>query len=103
MCFKIFSSSLLNIYIYSVNIYIFIYIYTRLVYQVGEGNGTPLQCSCLENPKDGGVWWAAIYGVAQSRTRLKRLSNSNNNRVRLGASQLALVVKNPPTIQETWV
>jgi len=76
MCFKIFSSSLLNIYIYSVNIYIFIYIYTRLVYQVGEGNGTPLQCSCLENPKDGGVWWAAIYGVAQSRTRLKRLSNA---------------------------
>ena len=39
-----------------------------------EGNGTPLQCSCLENPRDGGAWWAAIYGVAQSRTRLKRLS-----------------------------
>ena len=34
----------------------------------GEGNGNPLQCSCLENPKDGGAWWAAIYGVAQSRT-----------------------------------
>ena len=37
----------------------------------GEGNGTPLQYSCLENPRDGGAWWAAIYGVAQSRTRLK--------------------------------
>ena len=37
----------------------------------GEGNGNPLQCSCLENPKDGGAWWAAVYGVAQSRTRLK--------------------------------
>ena len=43
---------------------------------VGEGNGNPLQCSCLENPRDGGVWWAAVYGVAQSCTRLKRLSSS---------------------------
>ena len=42
----------------------------------GEGNGKPLHCSCLENPRDGGAWWAAIYGVAQSRTRLKRLSSS---------------------------
>ena len=38
---------------------------------MGEGNGNPLQCSCLENPRDGGAWWAAVYGVAQSRTRLK--------------------------------
>ena len=45
----------------------------------GEGNGTPLQCSCLENPRDGGAWWAAIYGVAQSRTRLKRLSSSSSS------------------------
>ena len=37
----------------------------------GEGNGNPLQCSCLENPMDGGAWWAAVYGVAQSQTRLK--------------------------------
>ena len=44
----------------------------------GEGNGNPLQCSCLENPRDGGAWWAAISGVAQSRTRLKRLSSSSN-------------------------
>ena len=43
---------------------------------VGEGNGNPLQCSCLENPRDGGAWWAAVYGVAQSPTRLKRLSSS---------------------------
>ena len=45
---------------------------------IGEGNGNPLQCSCLENPRDGGVWWAAIYGVSQSRTRLKRLSSSSS-------------------------
>ena len=43
---------------------------------IGEGNGNPLQCSCLENPRDSGAWWAAIYGVAQSRKRLKRLSSS---------------------------
>ena len=43
----------------------------------GEGNGNPLQCSCLENPRDGRAWWAAVYGVAQSRTRLKRLSSSS--------------------------
>ena len=43
---------------------------------VGEGNGNPLQCSCLENPRDRGAWWAAVSGVAQSRTRLKRLSSS---------------------------
>ena len=45
----------------------------------GEGNGNPLQCSCLENPRDGGAWWAAVYGVAQSWTRLKRLSSSSSN------------------------
>ena len=46
----------------------------------GEGNGNPLQCSCLENPRDSGAWWAAIYGVAQSRTWLKRLSSSSMER-----------------------
>jgi hypothetical protein len=45
---------------------------------LGEGNGNPLQCSCLENPRDGGAWWAAVYGVAQRWTRLKRLSSSSN-------------------------
>ena len=45
---------------------------------VGEGNGNPLQCSCLENPRDSRDWWAAVYGVTQSRTRLKRLSSSSS-------------------------
>ena len=45
---------------------------------IGEGNGNPLQCSCLENPRDSGSWWAAVCGVAQSRTRLKRLSSSSS-------------------------
>ena len=45
---------------------------------IGEGNGNPLQCSCLENPQDGEAWWAAVYGVAQSQTRLKRLSSSSS-------------------------
>ena len=45
---------------------------------IGEGNGNPLQCSCLENPREGGAWWAAVYGVAQSWTRLKRLSSSSS-------------------------
>ena len=47
---------------------------------IGAGNGSPLQCSCLENPRDGEAWWAAVYGVAQSRTRLKRLSSSSSSR-----------------------
>ena len=46
---------------------------------VGEGNGNQLQCSCLENPRDRAAWWAAVYGVAQSRTQLKRLSSSSSN------------------------
>ena len=46
---------------------------------IGEGNGNPLQCSCLENPRDGGASWAAVYGVAQSQTRLKRLSSSSSS------------------------
>ena len=47
--------------------------------RIGEGNGNPLQCSCLENPRDGGAWWAAVYGVTQSWTRLKRLSSNNGS------------------------
>ena len=46
---------------------------------IGEGNGNPLQFSCLENPRDGGAWWAAIYGVSQSRTRLKWLSSCSDD------------------------
>ena len=52
--------------------------YFILEYTHGEGNGNPLQYSCLENPMDGGTWWAAICGVAQSQTRLKRLSSSSS-------------------------
>ena len=46
---------------------------------IGEGNGNPIQCSCLENPRDGGAWWAAVSGVAQSQTGLKRLSSSSSS------------------------
>ena len=47
---------------------------------IGEGNGNSLQCSCLGNPRDGGAWWASVYGVAQSWTRLKRLSSSSSSK-----------------------
>ena len=50
---------------------------------IGEGNGNPLQCPCLENPRDGGAWWAAISGVAQSGTRLKQLSSSSSSKKRI--------------------
>ena len=59
---------------------------------IGEGNGNPLQCSCLENPKDGGAWWAAVSGVAQSRTRLKRLSSSSR------IVQFSSVIQSCPTL-----
>ena len=49
---------------------------------IGEGNGNPLRCSCLENPRDGGAWRAAVYGIAQSGTRLKRLSSSSSSCMR---------------------
>ena len=50
--------------------------------RIGEGNGNPLQYSCLENPRDVGAWWAAVYGVTQSRTRLKWLSSSSSRKQR---------------------
>ena len=58
---------------------------------IGEGNGSPLQCSCLENPRDGGAWWATICGVTQSRTRLKRLSSSSSSSSRATEQQLSTV------------
>ena len=60
---------------------------------IGEGNGNPLQCSCLEHPRDGGAWWAAVYGVAQSRTRLKWLSSSRYRENRRGSyvSEIGLI------------
>jgi len=54
---------------------------------IGEGNGNPLQCSCLENPRDRGAWWAAVCGVPQSRTRLKRLSSSSSNACEVNVRQ----------------
>ena len=47
---------------------------------IGEGNGNPLQCSCLENPRDGRAWWAAVYGIAQSQIQLKWLSSSSSKK-----------------------
>ena len=88
---------------------------------IGEGNGNPLQRSCLENPRDGGAWWAAVYGVTQSRTRLKRLSSSSSKRektlknvgvcvcvcvcvyVYIWTSLVAQLVKNPRAMQETLI
>ena len=62
---------------------------------IGEGNGNPLQCSCLENPRDRGAWWAAVSGVAQSWTRLKRLSSSSSSSSSRGyLGQFATVVSN---------
>ena len=55
---------------------------------IGEGNGNPLQCSCLENLRDGGAWWASVYGVTQSRTRLKRLSSSSSRMVNIKKAEL---------------
>ena len=63
---------------------------------IGEGNGNPLRCSCLENPRDEGAWWAAVYGVAQSRTRLKRLSSSSS-RVQEQVQELGLCSGTVPT------
>ena len=59
----------------------------------GGGNGNPLHCPCLDNPRDGGAWWAAVYGVAQSRTRLKRLSSSS-----LKPSSLPLLIFSLPLL-----
>ena len=67
---------------------------------IGEGNGNPLRCSCLENPRDRGAWWAAVYGVAQSRKRLKQLSSSSQYSL---ASLVAQTVKNLPATWATWV
>ena len=63
-------------------------------YLFGEGNGNPLQCSCLENPRDGAAWWAAASGVAQSPTRLKQLSSIN--------SRLSLLHRIFPTQESNW-
>ena len=61
---------------------------TTSLLSIGEGNGNPLRCSCLEYPRDGGAWWAAVYGVAQSRTRLKWLSSSSSSSSLLSSADL---------------
>ena len=61
-------------------------------FMIGEGNGNPLQCSCLENPGDREAWWAAVYGVAQSQTRLKRLSSSSSVSCLIAQSHLHHVI-----------
>ena len=64
---------------------------------IGGGNGNPLQCSCLENPRDRGAWWAAVYGVAQRRTRLKRLSSSSSSPSMGKTQTLAYWAQHPRT------
>ena len=70
----------------------------------GEGNGNPLRCSCLENPMDGGAWWAAVYGVAQSQTRLKRLGSSSSRKSLKSGCDITWPVQNctlAPGFQES--
>ena len=69
----------------------------------GEGNGNPLQYSCLENPRDGGAWWAAVYGVAQSRTRLKQLSSRSSSSSHLGSPFFHLLPTRKPLGVKSFV
>ena len=64
---------------------------------IGEGNGNQFQCSCLENPRDRGAWWAAVYGVAQSWTRLKQLSSSSSSIFSIHIIQIKNLYQGPPT------
>ena len=72
---------------------------------IGEGNGNPLQCSCLENPRDGGAWWAAVYRVAQSWTRLKQLSSSMSffSKVLMTLQSAALLLSLNHNFQEDFI
>ena len=69
---------------------------------IGEGDGNPLQCSCLENPRDAGAWWAAVSGVAQSRTWLKRLSSSSRKTEMDTFQKSELKKTQPKTSQVLW-
>ena len=71
-------------------------------FRIGEGNGNPLRCSCLENPRDGGAWWAAVYGVTQSRTRLKWLSSSNQAILEKAMAPLQYSCLENPTDGGAW-
>ena len=71
---------------------------------IGQGRGNPLQCSCLKNPRDRGAWWAAIYGVAQSWTRLKWLSSSSSKPLLISWLQSpSAVILEPPKINSLTV
>ena len=72
---------------------------------IGEGNGNPLQCSCLESPRDGGAWWAAVSGVAQSRTRLTQLSSSSSSTILLSKININSLLKCPvySLLSARWV
>ena len=66
---------------------------------IGEGNGNPLQCSCLENPRDSGAWWATVYGVTQSRTQLKRLSSSSSSNNQCYPTHLVTIMMTKSQLQ----
>ena len=66
---------------------------------IGEGNGNLLQCSCLENPRDGAAWWATIYGVSQSQTQLKRLSSSSSSRVTEQQEEAVSILKSESAVE----
>ena len=70
---------------------------------IGEGNGNPLKCSCLENPRDGGAWWAAVYGVTQSRTRLKRLGSSSRFFGSQYQASISAYSNFGGGLEETWI
>ena len=67
---------------------------------IGEGNGDLLQCSCLENPRDGGAWWADVCGVTQSRTLLKRLSSSSSSNL---SGQVGSLERLNTSFRFTWL
>ena len=62
-----------------------------VIHHIGEGNGNPLQCSCLENPVDRGAWWAVVHGVAKSRTRLKRLSKQAMHHIHITQGKIMII------------
>ena len=69
---------------------------------IREGNGNPLQCFCLENPRDGGAWWAAVYGVPQGRTQLKRLSSSSSRNFSLVSLETSMNPEESSTFNKQW-
>ena len=69
---------------------------------IGKGNGNPLQCSCLENPRDGGAWWAAVFGVTQSRSRLKWLSSSYKHYLTKENSKYFPLCQTGSSSKDTW-